>query len=212
MRGLSQRQFWVQYCLHISIASGCLSLMRSRLRFLYLCPRIYCGKLHNLTLCLQPILLRISTLGRPDVVRALTNTKHYGLIHGDHLFRFGSPTDRRLTVNKGLRGAAGLLTHGVARIFNPPARPPRVSCRSAQDPQGDEGYHLLILVTAAVAAQSSRAGGRGRWLSVRIRGLLNPSKGPVRLPLAAPCFRRDRAQPSEKPLFYLRMPAVLGAS
>jgi hypothetical protein len=111
--------------------------MRSRLRLLYLCPRIYCGKLHNLTLSLQPILLRISTLGRPDVVRALTNTKHYGLIHGDHLFRFGSPTDRRLTVNKGLRGAAGLLTHGVARIFNPPARPP--ACRAAQDAQGDEG-------------------------------------------------------------------------
>jgi hypothetical protein len=186
--------------------------MRSRLRLLYLCPRIYCGKLHNLTLSLQPILLRISTLGRPDVVRALTNTKHYGLIHGDHLFRFGSPTDRRLTVNKGLRGAAGLLTHGVARIFNPPARPPACLLSRSSGRTRRRGVPSTHLGNRG-GSRPELKGWRAWPVAVRPNPWsLNPSKGPVRLSLAAPCFRRDRAQPSEKPLFYLRMPAVLGAS
>jgi hypothetical protein len=56
--------------------------------------------------------------------------------------------------------------------------------------------------------------GVGRVLRIKaeLAVSLNALKGPVRPPLVSPRFRRDRAQPSEKPLFYLRMPAVLATS
>jgi hypothetical protein len=43
-------------------------------------------RLENLRLRLQPILIRVAAVGRPDVVRALTNTKRHSLIHGTTSF------------------------------------------------------------------------------------------------------------------------------
>jgi hypothetical protein len=70
----------------ILAALACFSLTRSRLQLCLNRSDFRGSNLQNLRLSLKPILLRISALGRPDVVRALTNTKHYGLIHGTTSF------------------------------------------------------------------------------------------------------------------------------